>query len=77
MSNVRLNSANKVKLNLSVAPEIRDYLSNEADNFGMSISAYITMLTNQSKQQAQALNAMGNMQELMDQLKSLIAKKED
>jgi hypothetical protein len=60
----------KVKLNMTVDPSVKEYIINKSNIMGMSASAYITMLINQSKQQEQALGSI-------DLLKSMMAKMKD
>lgn len=60
----------KEKLNLTMAVEIKKYLSDEADSLGMSQSAFLTMLVNQYKQQTQALGGLDQLQVLMSQVKN-------
>jgi hypothetical protein len=65
---------NKVKLNLTVAPIIKEYLEEKSEEFGMSISAYLTMLINQHKQQNETLTEMSKMQVYLEQMKQMLEK---
>lgn len=67
-------SKNREKLTLSLATEIKEYLVNESENFGMSTSAFITMVVNQYRQQVQVLNEMSKMQGIINQMKELVEK---
>jgi hypothetical protein len=62
---------NKVKLNLTVAPVIKEYLEEQSEVFGMSISAYLTMIVNQYKQQNEALIEMSKLQGYLEQFKQV------
>jgi hypothetical protein len=63
---------NKVKLNLTVAPVIKEYLDTKSEEFGMSISAYLTMIVNQYKQQTEVLTEMAKMQGYLEQMKQIV-----
>lgn len=58
----------KEKLNLSVAPEIKEYLDKQSIAFGMSISAYLTMLVSNYRMQT---NSMAQLAELTETVKRL------
>lgn len=62
---------NKIKLNLTFAPAIKDYLDNQSEAFGMSISAYLTMIINQYRQQNEVLSEMAKMQGYLEQIKAV------
>lgn len=64
----------KVKLNLTVAQEVKDYLIQESDQMGMSCSAFITMLINQSKQQKTALESLDLIKIMMTKIEEMEAK---
>lgn len=61
----------RVKLNLSITPEVKEYLIEQSNIMGMSSSAFITMLISQHKQQAQALSSVDLMKAMMSQMKEL------
>lgn len=63
---------NKKKLNLSFTPDIIEYLQIESENYGMSISAYLTMLVSNNRKENFALESMQNMGGIMEQLEKLI-----
>lgn len=69
------NNNNKVKLNLSISPEVKDYLTSNSECFGMSVSAYITMIVQQYRQQAQALSEMSKIQGYIEQFQALVDNK--
>jgi hypothetical protein len=65
---------NKVKLNLTVAQPIKDYLTIQSEGFGMSISAYLTMIINQYRQQTEVMTEIAKFQTYLDQMKELMEK---
>jgi len=69
--------AKKKSLNLSFSPSVIEYLQCESDAFGMSISAYLTMIVQQSRLQSQALNEMSNMKGYIDKLELMSVVPED
>jgi len=64
----------RVKLNLSITPEVKEYLIEQSNIMGMSSSAFITMLISQHKQQAQALSSVDLMNAMMAQMKQMEGK---
>lgn len=60
----------KIKINVSMAQETKDYLTEKSNSMGMSSSAYISMLIAQSRQQEQALDSI-------DLFKAMMAKMQD
>ena len=67
---------NKVKLNLTIAQPIKDYLTLQSEAFGMSISAYITMVINQYRQQTEVMSEMAKFQTYLDQMKEMMDKQQ-
>lgn len=63
---------NKKKLNLSFTPDIIEYLQTESENYGMSISAYLTMLVSNHRKENFALESMQNIGGIMEQLEKLL-----
>jgi len=61
----------KKSLNLSFSPSVITYLQSESEAFGMSISAYLTMIVQQNRIQTQALNEMSNMKVYIEKLESM------
>lgn len=72
---MKTKKMNKEKLNLTIAPEVKKYLQEESEVFGMSISAFITMVVQQYRTQATAITEMSKFQEYINQLKNF--EKED
>jgi len=65
----------KRKLNLSVSPDIIEYLQTQSIEYGMSISAYLTMLVCNHRKESQALESMQNMGGIMEKLEKLLEEK--
>lgn len=59
------------RLNLTFAPDVKEYLAKESEAFGMSISAFITMCIQNYRMNNQALNEMTKLQGYFDQMKEL------
>lgn len=66
----------KKKLNLSFSPDIIEYLQVQATDYGMSISAYLTMLVCNHRKENQALEGMQNIGGIMERLEELLNKQE-
>lgn len=64
----------KEKMTITLSKDIKDYLVSQAEHFGMSSSAYITMLVNNSRIQSQALSEMSKIQGVIDQMAELVEK---
>lgn len=69
------NTSTKIKMNISMSQEIKDYLMEKSDLMGMSASAYISMLIGQSKQQEQALSTVDLFKTMMANMKDMEALK--
>lgn len=59
------------KITVSMAPEILNFVLSESELMGMTKSGLITMALNQYKQQKQALNEIGKLQGIVNQLKEI------
>lgn len=70
-----MEKENKKKLNLSFSPDIIDYLQEQSRDFGMSISAYLTMLVCNHRKESSALESMQNMGGIMEKLEKLLEEK--
>lgn len=64
----------KLKMNISMTQEVKDYLTQKSDSMGMSASAFISMLISQSKQQEQALGSIDLLKTMMAQMKDMEVK---
>lgn len=65
----------KKKLNLSFSPDIIEYLQIQSADYGMSISAYLTMLICNHRKEDTALASMQNIGGVMDRLEELLRVK--
>lgn len=54
----------KCKIQAYVVKDVYDYVQSEAQRYGLSISAYFTMIIQQQRMQGDALNAIARMEEL-------------
>lgn len=68
---------NKIRMGCSVSPEIRAYIEEQCEFYGMSIGAYISMLVVQSREQKDSIKAMQNVQVLINELAEIKEKKEN
>lgn len=59
------------RLNAFVTDETYEYVSNTADEIGISISGFINLCINQYKQQSIALDSMSKFGEFLERLESL------
>lgn len=55
----------KERIQLYLSKNIKDYIDSQADEFGMSISAYVTMCINTYKQQNDAMVHMSKISEML------------
>lgn len=55
----------KERIQLYLSKNIKDYIDSQADEFGMSISAYVTMCINTYKQQNDAMVQMSKISEML------------
>lgn len=64
------NRENRVRLNCMLMPEIKKYLDEQAQAYGMSVGAYLTMVIQQYRQQTSVIENIPAM------LKALASQKE-
>jgi hypothetical protein len=62
----------KEKMNLSFAPDIKEYLQIQSEYYGMSVSAYLTMLVSNHRRETEAMSTMGNLGQLMDKMQKFL-----
>lgn len=67
----------RVKTTISMAPEILEYILSESESMGMTKSGVIVMAVNQYRQTKQALNDIGKLQNIVNQLKTLPVAKDN
>lgn len=61
----------KTRVNVYVTDETKEYLQDQADILGISVSGLINVCINTYKQQAQTLSIMTNIEDIVTQLKKL------
>jgi hypothetical protein len=54
-------NTDKVRINFMMAKEIKDFLDEEATKNGIPLSAYITMLIQQARQQQDSLKTLADV----------------
>lgn len=59
-------------MNLSFAPDIKEYLYSQSESYGMSVSAYLTMLVCNHRKESEAMATMGNMTQMIEKIESFI-----
>lgn len=62
---------NKIRLNIFLTPELKEYVKTMSDSMGMSNSAFCVMCISQYKQGQEVSKAMVEFKELMDRLQEL------
>lgn len=65
---------NKKPVTLNLAPSIKEYIGEQAIKFGMSNSAFVTMVISQYRQQNDILAEMSKFKDYMSQLQDLSNK---
>lgn len=68
---------NKIKLNAYVSSDIKDYIDEQCDFYGMSLGAYVSMLVVNYRQQTQAMNQLSEFKDLVNQVKLIQDKEEN
>lgn len=61
----------KVPVNLNLVPSIKEYIEKEAIAFGMSNSAFVTLVINQYRQQNDVLAEMSKFKDYINQLQDI------
>ena len=62
------------RINVYLAQELKDYVDNSARQFGLSTSAFMTMIIQNYKQQNEAMKVMGDMGEVLTKLNEIESK---
>lgn len=66
--------SNVIRVNYSITPETKDYISKLSADFGMSASAVITMIVQTYKQQREVVATMSDLGSLISQMKEIQEK---
>ena len=65
------NNIKRARMNIYLVQELKDYVDTQARNFGLSTSAYMTMLIQNYRLQTDALANMSNVEEMINKLERL------
>lgn len=52
----------KTRINITLSDELKEWYSEKAGNYGMSVSSLMVMALAQYKEQQETIKAMGNME---------------
>lgn len=65
------NNIKRARMNIYLVQELKDYVDTQARNFGLSTSAYMTMIIQNYRMQNDALANMNNVNELLDKMEKI------
>lgn len=65
------NNVKRARMNIYLVQELKDYVDTQARNFGLSTSAYMTMIIQNYRMQNDALSNMNNVQDLIEKLENI------
>lgn len=65
------NNVKRARMNIYLVQELKDYVDTQARNFGLSTSAYMTMIIQNYRMQNDALANMNNVNELLDKMEKI------
>ena len=65
------NKQNKLRKNITVSPEIWNYIETQSCAFGMSASSYIAMVVTNYRQQVNSMAQLSEMTETVKKLEKL------
>lgn len=66
-----INGVKRVRLNVYLVPELKKYVDEQARNYGLSTSAYMTMIIQNQRFQNDALASVETARELINRMESL------
>lgn len=66
-----MSDVNKIRFNITLSKEIKDWFTDRADAIGVPTSALMTIALVQYKEQYEGIKAMSNMSEYMEQIQAL------
>lgn len=69
--NEDVKKSNVVRVNYSITPETKDYISALSVEFGMSASAVVSMIVQNYRQQREAMATMSDLGSLVSQMKEI------
>lgn len=65
------NNVKRARMNIYLVQELKDYVDTQARNFGLSTSAYMTMIIQNYRMQNDALASMSNVDDMIKKLETL------
>lgn len=65
------NYPRRARMNIYLVQELKDYIDEQARNYGMSTSAYMTMIIQNHRMQTDALASVVTAKELMNKMEAL------
>lgn len=65
------NNVKRARMNIYLVQELKDYVDTQARNFGLSTSAYMTMIIQSYRMQNDALSSMSNVDDMIKKLETL------
>lgn len=65
------NNVRRARMNIYLVQELKDYVDTQARNFGLSTSAYMTMIIQNYRMQNDALANMNNVNELLEKMEKI------
>ena len=68
------NRSDRGRINVYLSSDLKEYVDSSAKNFGVSTSAFMTMIIQSYKQQSEAMKVMGDMGEILNRLEALDKK---
>ena len=71
LQNVGKCQENKIRFNVFLTPELRDYVRKMSDYMGMSNSAFIVMCVAQYKQGQEVSKSMAEFKEVLSRLEAM------
>ena len=66
--------SNVIRVNYSITPETKDYITKLSVEFGMSASAVVSMIVQNYKQQREVVSTMSDLGSLVSQMKEIQEK---
>ena len=65
------NNVKRARMNIYLVQELKDYVDTQARNFGLSTSAYMTMIIQNYRIQNDALASMSNVNDMIEKLEKI------
>ena len=71
VQNVGKCQKNKIRLNIFLTPELKEYVQRMSDEMGMSNSAFVVMCVGQYKQGQEVSRSMAEFKEVLSRLEAM------